>query len=81
MIFFTSRFELEEEEESQSFCQRLTRLLGDLIYVGSKELHIKANVIVEVFQLPGFKMNIPTAKGKPLIGYRFYLSISYWFVY
>ncbi|VDO03945.1 unnamed protein product [Rodentolepis nana] len=46
-------YELEEDEEARTFCQRLTRLLGDLIYTGSKELHIKTNAIVEVFQLPG----------------------------
>ncbi|VDL57425.1 unnamed protein product [Hymenolepis diminuta] len=31
----------------------MTRLLSDLIYVGSKELHLKTNAVVEVFQLPG----------------------------
>lgn len=58
------RYELEEGEEAQVFCQRLTRLLGDLIYVGSKELRAKNSAIVEVFQLPGFQLNIPKVKGE-----------------
>ena len=58
------RYELEEGEEAQAFCQRLTRLLGDLVYTGSKELHAKSSAIVEVFQLPGFRLNIPRAKGE-----------------
>lgn len=57
------RYELEEDEEARAFCRRLTRLLGDLIYVGSKELHFKANAVVEVFQLPGYRLNVPRAKG------------------
>uniref|UniRef100_A0A158R8R4 Lysosomal trafficking regulator lyst n=1 Tax=Taenia asiatica TaxID=60517 RepID=A0A158R8R4_TAEAS len=60
------KYELEEGEEAQVFCQRLTRLLGDLIYVGSKELRAKNSAIVEVFQLPGFQLNIPKAKGEAI---------------
>ncbi|KAL5107634.1 WD repeat and FYVE domain-containing protein 3 [Taenia crassiceps] len=60
------RYELEEGEEALVFCQRLTRLLGDLIYVGSKELRAKNSAIVEVFQLPGFQPNIPKAKGEAI---------------
>ncbi|EUB60449.1 WD repeat and FYVE domain-containing protein 3 [Echinococcus granulosus] len=58
------KYELEEGEEAHFFCHRLTRLLGDLIYVGSKELRAKNSAIVEVFQLPGFRLNVPKAKGE-----------------
>nr|CDS28413.2 hypothetical transcript [Hymenolepis microstoma] len=60
------KYELEEDEDARAFCQRLTRLLGDLIYTGSKELHVKTNAVVEVFQLPGFRLNIPRAKGEAI---------------
>ncbi|VDM30874.1 unnamed protein product [Hydatigera taeniaeformis] len=60
------KYELEESDEAQVFCQRLTRLLGDLIYVGSKELRAKNSAIVEVFQLPGFQLTIPKVKGEAI---------------
>uniref|UniRef100_A0A5K3ENN4 Protein CIP2A n=1 Tax=Mesocestoides corti TaxID=53468 RepID=A0A5K3ENN4_MESCO len=58
------KYELEEGEEAQACCQRLVRLLGDLIYIGPKELRPKNGAVVEVFQLPGFKLSIPKAKGE-----------------
>lgn len=67
---FTSvifRCELEETEEALEFCQRLTKMLGALIFVGvDKEARIKPGSIVDMFQLPGFRVNLPKAKGKPL---------------
>ncbi|VDD74216.1 unnamed protein product [Mesocestoides corti] len=64
LVPYLSQYELEEGEEAQACCQRLVRLLGDLIYIGPKELRPKNGAVVEVFQLPGFKLSIPKAKGE-----------------